>query len=217
MGAIELDHVFICVDRGAPEAERLIEFGLCEGAPNVHPGQGTANRRFFFQNAMLELLWVEDLQEAQSSRTAPTLLWERWSGRQSGACPFGIIARPANTGTTTVPFPSREYQPEWLAPDLKIYLAPTGLEEPMWLFMPFLHGLHHQQRFVAHPNGAREITKLTLTTHVTQQSSRCTGLSRECNSLDSGRSSYLLSIELDRGVRHVVKDFRPHLPLVFQL
>ena len=103
MGAIELDHVFICVDRGAPEAERLIEFGLCEGAPNVHPGQGTANRRFFFQNAMLELLWVEDLQEAQSSRTAPTLLWERWSGRQSGACPFGIIARPANTATTTVP------------------------------------------------------------------------------------------------------------------
>ena len=126
MGAIELDHVFICVDRGAPEAERLIEFGLCEGAPNVHPGQGTANRRFFFQNAMLELLWVEDLQEAQSSRTAPTLLWERWSGRQSGACPFGIIARPANTGTTTVPFPSREYQPEWLAPDLKIHLPRPG-------------------------------------------------------------------------------------------
>jgi hypothetical protein len=44
------------VDRWAPEAERIAAFGLCEGPSNVHPGQGTANRRFFFRNAMLELL-----------------------------------------------------------------------------------------------------------------------------------------------------------------
>ena len=210
MGAIELDHVFICVDRGAPEAERLIEFGLCEGAPNVHPGQGTANRRFFFQNAMLELLWVEDLQEAQSSRTAPTLLWERWSGRQSGACPFGIIARPANTATTTVPFPSREYQPEWLAPDFEDLSRPDRARRAD-------HGLHHQQRFVAHPNSTREITKLTLTTHVTQQSSAAQALvDNAVLSIREG-SEYLLTIELTKGLRQVVRDFRPHLPLVVRL
>jgi Glyoxalase-like domain len=215
--AIELDHVFICVARGAPEAEHLVEFGLCEGAPNVHPGQGTANRRFFFQNAMLELLWVEDPQEAQSSQTAPTLLWERWSSRQSGACPFGIIARPANTPITTVPFPAREYQPEWLAPELKIYLAPSGVEEPMWLFMPFLQGLHQERRFVAHPNGAREITKLTLTTPVPLRSSAAQALVENAILSIREGSEYLLTIELNKSMRQVVRDFRPHLPLVIQL
>jgi Glyoxalase-like domain len=215
--AIELDHVFICVAQGAPEAEYLVEFGLCEGAPNVHPGQGTANRRFFFQNAMLELLWVEDPQEAQSSQTSPTLLWERWSNRQSGACPFGIIARPANTPTTAVPFPAREYLPEWLAPGLKIYLAPTGLEEPMWLFMPFLQRHHHEQHFVAHPNRAREITKLTLTTPAPLRSSAAQALvDNAVLSIREG-SEYLLTIELNKGLRQVVRDFRPHLPLVVQL
>ena len=217
MGAIELDHVFICVARSAPEAELLVEFGLCEGTSNVHPGQGTANRRFFFQNAMLELLWVEDPQEARSVQTAPTLLWDRWSGRQSGACPFGIIVRPANTGMTAVPFPSREYRPEWLAPDLKIYLAPAGVQEPMWLFMPFLQRLHHEQRFVAHPNGAREITKLTLTTPETLQSPPAHALVENAILSIREGTEFLLAIELDRSARHSARDFRPHLPLVLQL
>jgi hypothetical protein len=215
--SVEVDHIFICVARGAPEAEQLVQFGLCEGALNVHPGQGTANRRFFFRNAMLELLWVENPVEAQSGQTAPTLLWERWSGRQSGACPFGIIVRPVNTRATTVPFPARDYRPEWLAPDLKIYLAPTGVEEPMWLFMPFLQRFHHEQRFVAHPNGAREITKLILTTPVPMQSSAAQALVENAILSIREGAEYLLTIELDRGLRQVERDFRPHLPLVFQL
>ena len=215
--AVELDHVVIGVDRGAPEAETLVEFGLGEGAPNVHPGQGTANRRFFFRNSMLELLWVKDPIEAQAPQTAPTLLWERWSGRHSGACPFGIIVRPANTGPAAVPFPSIEYRPAWLEPDLKIYLAPTGLQEPMWLFMPFLQRLNYEQRFAEHPNGARVITRLTLSTPVTSQSSAAQALvADEVLSIHEG-AEYLLAVELDRGIRLAVRDFRPHLPLVLYL
>jgi hypothetical protein len=41
---------------------------------NQHPEQGTANRRFDFANAMLELLWVSDARDAQSERTRRTLL-----------------------------------------------------------------------------------------------------------------------------------------------
>jgi hypothetical protein len=57
---IELDHVFICTAPDAPEAEKLVQFGLREGPPNQHPGQGTACRRFAFVNAMIELLWVRN-------------------------------------------------------------------------------------------------------------------------------------------------------------
>ena len=80
--AAELDHVFICTARGGnAEADRLVTLGLTEGGPNVHPGQGTACRRFFFRNAYLELLWVDKPDEAQSESVRPMRLWERWSGR----------------------------------------------------------------------------------------------------------------------------------------
>jgi hypothetical protein len=57
---IAFDHLFICTAIGAPEAEYLISLGLKEGRSNIHPGQGTANRCFFFRNFMLELLWVDN-------------------------------------------------------------------------------------------------------------------------------------------------------------
>src|SRR5215475_4921008 len=102
--SFEIDHIFICTAVGAPEAERLIEFGLAEGSPNHHPGQGTANRRFFFENAMLELLWVDDAEEVQREGIRRLALWERWSQRNLGASPFGICYRPTRDATEPAPF-----------------------------------------------------------------------------------------------------------------
>jgi hypothetical protein len=91
---IELDHLFVCTNPGAPEAEKLVQSGLHEGPPNQHSGQGTACRRLAFANAMIELFWVSHATEAQSQSTGRTLLWERWSGREHNASPFGICLRP---------------------------------------------------------------------------------------------------------------------------
>src|SRR5215470_9408923 len=111
---IELDHLFVCTAPDAPEADELVEFGLHEGPPNQHRGQGTANRRFAFTNAMIELLWVSDPSEAQSPSTRHTLLWERWSGRNANTCPFGICVRPVDSYETGLPFPGWEYRPSYL-------------------------------------------------------------------------------------------------------
>ena len=92
--AVELDHVFVCASVGAPEADLLRALGLSDGQPNRHPGQGTACRRFFFANAYLELLWVENPAEAQGEVARPLRLWERWSQRRQGTCPFGVVFRP---------------------------------------------------------------------------------------------------------------------------
>ncbi len=64
---IKLDHLFIFSRMNAPEIDRILNLGLTEGRANTHPGQGTANRRIFFHNAMLELLWVMDEEEVSSS------------------------------------------------------------------------------------------------------------------------------------------------------
>jgi hypothetical protein len=53
---MQLDHFFILTEKFAPEAKLLTDLGLVEGTSNSHPGQGAANRRFFFANTALELL-----------------------------------------------------------------------------------------------------------------------------------------------------------------
>jgi hypothetical protein len=95
-----VDHVFVCTTPRAKGAELLIRAGLVEGTPNHHPGQGTACRRFFFSNAMLELIWLENEAEARSEQTRVTKLWERFTAGKT-ASPFSVILRPA-AGTEPV-------------------------------------------------------------------------------------------------------------------
>ena len=63
---VELDHVFVMVRPGAPEAEAaaLARAGLCESFRRDHPGQGTTNLCCCFDNAYLELLWLNNPAEA---------------------------------------------------------------------------------------------------------------------------------------------------------
>jgi len=128
---IELDHLFVCTALGAPEAERLIQFGLHEAPPNEHPGQGTACRRFSFINAMIELFWVRDEREVKSQRTRRTLLWERWFDRLGNASPFGICVRPVHPQDTGSPFAAWDYQPGYLPDPLSMQIGEAGIEEPM--------------------------------------------------------------------------------------
>jgi hypothetical protein len=126
-----LDHVFVLCSEGAAEAEALTRLGLPEGPPNTHPGQGTSCRRFVFENAYLELLWVRDAGEAQSPLTLPTRLFERWSSRRGRASPFGVVLRSAGPGPADPPFPTWPYHPSYLPPGLAIDVAVgTSLSEP---------------------------------------------------------------------------------------
>ena len=134
-----IDHVLVCCSEGAEtEAARLAAIGLVEGAPNTHPGQGTACRRFFLHSAYIELLWVADAGEAQGEVAAPTRLWERWSRRQGGACPFGLVVRPAGGVEREPPFASWAYHPPYLPAHLAIDVADgTPLDEPAMFYLRF--------------------------------------------------------------------------------
>jgi len=214
---IELDHLFVCTAPGAPEAERLVQFGLHEGPPNEHPGQGTACRRFSFVNAMMELFWVSDAREAQSQSTRRTLLWERWSGRQGNASPFGICVRPVHPQDTGSPFPAWEYRPAYLADPLRMQIGEAGIEEPLWIHLSFMRRAQRERWFTEHPIGVREITRLILTTPKPLRSDASRRI-MESGVLETrmGAAS-LLEIEFDGQQRKKHVDFRPHLPVIFQL
>jgi hypothetical protein len=214
---IELDHLFVCTSIGAPAAEKLVQFGLHEGAPNQHPGQGTACRRFAFANAMIELIWVSDAEEAQSHSARRTLLWERWSSREGSASPFGICLRPVDPHHANVPFPSWEYRPSYLPDPLFMNIGEAGLGEPMWFYLNFARRAQREQRFIDHPVGIRQITGLTLTTPVPLVSAVAQiVMENGILSTQMGRTS-LLEIEFDGNHRKERVDFRPHLPFIFRL
>ncbi len=217
----ELDHLFICTDFGVPVAGELIQFGLTEGSGNVHSGQGTANRRFFFHNLMLELLWVQHTVEAQSPVTCPTYLWERWSGR-SQVCPFGVCLRPApGQPADGPPFSSWDYHPAYLPPNLAIAVATNAavLTEPMLFYLPFAQ---RQDRYAGakaqpldHAPGWREVTRVGMT--LPQPPPR----SKELNSLASTHlleiqtgPAYLMDIGFDGETQGCHQDLRPTLPLI---
>jgi Glyoxalase-like domain len=214
---VELDHLFVLTAPGAPEADKFVQFGLHEGPPNQHPGQGTANRRFPLANAMIELLWVNDPTEAQNPCTRRTLLWERWSDREADACPFGICLSPVDAQDTGTPFPGWEYRPSYLPGSLSMHIGESGIEEPMWVYLNFQRREYYKERFAENPVGIREITGLTLTTCVPLRS-RVSQTIIESGIIASRTGPRpLLEIEFDGGARNKRTDFRPRLPILFQL
>ena len=164
---LEIDHVLVFTSCGGPEADALKIAGLVEGTPNAHPGQGTACRRFFFRNAYLELLWVNNPAEAQSPAVRWTHLLERWTSRDQGACPIGIGFRPGTNGGDQIPFPAREYRPPYLPDTWSLQIATNAsvLSEPLLFFLPFgRRPDSHNDRggTLAHPVGVRELTRVEL-------------------------------------------------------
>lgn len=212
-----LDHIFICVDENASQANELAALGLREGTPNRHQGQGTANRRFFLPGVMLELLWVVDRDELESGTTRPLGLAERFAARKHLGSPFGFVFKPDNPECGNVcPFPFRTYQPNYLPETLDIKVAEaTPLVEPLYAFLDFLPPL--PKCVEEHPCGVETLTNVLLTIP-------CPGtLSSVAHMVDAlpGVSvrvgkEHLLELCFDDGKRGVRHDMRPRLPVILR-
>jgi hypothetical protein len=221
--SLELDHLFICTDVGAPEASRLADFGLTEGEPNTHPGQGTACRRFFFHNAYLELLWVCDADEARSERIRATRLWDRWAQRNDGVCPFGFAFRPIALHAGPLPFRTWEYRPPYLPETASIPIATNSdvLIEPMLFYMAFARRPDSypaaKRPMIEHAAGLHRITSLELTI---PSAETCSPELRQVSSVGLVRlrngPEQLLTIGFDGELQRREADFRPAVPMVFR-
>ena len=219
----QFDHLFICTLADAPAAEQLVAFGLKEGEPNVHPGQGTACRRFFFHNAYLELLWVKDPGEAQSALARPTHLWERWTGRDTGACPFGLCFRPAAEDVGGPPFPTWEYRPPYLPDTLSLAVGTNAavLTEPFLCYLPFVRRPESappsRLQPLDHPACLREITRVTLAgPWPARPSDALQSLMRSEQIGWRASEAPLAELGFDGENGGSTHDFRPALPLVFR-
>jgi hypothetical protein len=217
--ALVLDHAFLTCEVGAPEADTLLARGFVEGSGNVHPGQGTANRRFFFANFMLELLWVVDAAEAASEIVRPTGLWDRWSRRAAGASRFGLVYGGELATGTPSPFPTRPYHPAYLPPGMNIDIV-TGLTamEPALFCLPWLTAGRGPRNVepTAHEAPVRDVTGVAIGI------ADLAGLSPVARrAQDAGLLTFFAATQPVLEVRFRTRepltiDCRPGLPLLFR-
>jgi hypothetical protein len=212
------DHAFITCSVGAPETEVLVAHGFLEGSPNVHPGQGTANRRFFFTNFMLELLWVVDPAEAASEAVRPTGLWERWSKRAHGASRFGIVCGGVPAQGSPPPFTTESYYPAYLPPPMSIEIVQgMTLEEPALFWIPSLsRDRSKRSEPTDHDAPVRSISGVRIGLAHGSTLSDAARRVRDAALIDFFEAPSPVLEVLFRSERESSIDCRPDLPLVFR-
>lgn len=207
---MQLHHFFILTEKFAPEAELLTELGLIEGVSNNHPGQGTANRRFFFSNTALELLYVRDAKEADDGPGHGLHLPERASN--SSASPLGLVMR-CDDASEGLAFPGWRYQPIYFNPGVSFLVGENSerLEEPLCICMPSnlpsgSHQLKSKAPFI-------EVSELRLHVPVDKPSSVLEAIARVDGVRVQTNSPHLLEIAFGQEAEGKQRDFRPRLPL----
>jgi hypothetical protein len=215
---MDLDHIFICVSKGAHEARELIDFGLIEGSSNVHPGQGTANRRFFFHNVFLELLYLDDATAAKSDVTANTGLYERCSFLNDASA-FGFCFKPSDQAQHKPSFKSWQYKPVFFPEPNCVEVACAPYHEPMWFFISFLGPANpaKQKEPIHHEVSLQYLTHTRLFQPLKEAPSdaweKVSQLPYFCVFNDA---ETLLELEFDHHRSGKYHDFRPTLPLLIK-
>jgi hypothetical protein len=216
---MELDHVFILCDQGAPEAEALLRLGIREGAGNTHPGQGTACRRFFFVNAYLELLWVDDPAEAGSEPAKRTRLLDRWALRRAGACPFGVILRSSiDSAEARPPFPTWSYRPPYMPAGFAIDIADdTPLAEPVVFHMVVQRSRRRSSKQpIDHGPPLRTVSRVTIEGPFPSERSAARRALEGAGAVAfADAPAHRLTLDFS-AVPEAIADLRPGLPLVLR-
>ncbi len=216
---MELDHVFILCDEGAPEAAALLRIGIREGSGNTHPGQGTACRRFFFANAYLELIWVDDAAEAGREPAKRTRLFDRWALRRAGACPFGVIVRPSTDSVDVrPPFPTWPYTPPYLPAGVAIDVADgTPLAEPAVFHMAVQRSRGRSgEQPIDHEPPVRTVNRVSIEGPLPSERSAARRALEDTGAfVFADAPAYLLTLDFSAAPA-AVADLRPGLPLVLR-
>ena len=132
-----IDHIFMFIDPEGPEIGQMERLGLAETYRRTHPGQGTRNVCYCFDNMFLELLWIDEPNAAQSPTIRRTGLYERSLWRSREACPFGIAWRGTSLGAEPS-ISTWAFAPPYLSDGMTIAVADDGddVRQPMMFRSP---------------------------------------------------------------------------------
>jgi hypothetical protein len=214
---MEVDHIFIFSDNEGEEAEELIDFGFTEGSNRFHSGQGTINRKFYFENFFLEILWVINESEIKSDLVSPTKLWERSNFVKNGISPFGLCL--VNTEDTDIIFEnSLKYQPDYFPKGLEIEILTNEKANYLpWTFrLPFRGEKKKTTEPTIHKNEISELTKVEFGIPSLDLNNEYILNFKDENSVSfSQNSAYNLTLIFDNNRRNKTKVFDT-IPLIIK-
>jgi hypothetical protein len=160
---MNIDHIFIFTDDEGKVADELVEFGLNEGSSRIHVGQGTTNRKFYFDNFFLEILWVHNESEIKSESIKQTGLWQRADFKKNNSSPFGLCL--VNSEEVEPIFKnSFKYQPDYFPQGQVISILKQETQPTLpWTFLlPFKGQKKNETEPTKHANGINLLTKATF-------------------------------------------------------
>ena len=223
---VELDHVFIVVTPGAAaEIAALRGAGFTVAADaRKHDGQGTASVAAYFENAYLELIWV-DSSVSVTREHAKTAQWFRDAAawRVNGHSPFGFGLRRVAGDTSALPVPVKREAASWLRPGeayellyqpadslaADFFVVPARTAVPRWV----ARAREREPDLWQHAGGGREIT-LVRVLGLPHQHPAALGVLQPGRIETELAATPILELHLDGGVRGERIDLRKTLPLV---
>jgi hypothetical protein len=220
---LEFDHIWIAVSPNAAERRALERAGF-HISPDVnrHDGQGTASITVEFENAFVELIWVDrGVPVTPELQRVTEKFRQRSAWRTSGWSPFGIGLRRTGSGNTALPVPTWPVTAAWLPRGSAIemltprddttspsmFISPAALSDPMQQAARFA-------RF-GHSNGVHRITGVRLLTPAAYQPISALQFLETANVLSVATAAeWTVELTFDSGAQHKQRDLRPDLPLV---
>ena len=239
---IKMDHVNVWVKNPLKAKEKLEELGFTaipDSLSQVHTGQGTTGRYFYFLNGYLELIYVYNEEEFIKNATSNSSLdfIERSNSPENGYLPFSIALQMNNYDKTKIPFKTVEYYQDWMKKNNSIYVAENSKlikEEPsIFVIYPEIEYAKFEsmdslvkipekysiwRTFYKHKNGAEKISKIEIhTKNINKESNTIKCLNSIDNVEIKEGTEYLMELYFDNQRQQKTYDLRPEMPLKIHL
>ncbi len=235
---LAFDHFNIWVNNPILAKEKLNDIGFAavpDSLSDIHKGQGTTGKYFHFLNSYLELIFVYDQTELEENNRKNKELdfVERAKFAENGALPFSIALKLKEYDIEKIPFEKIRYHQNWMDKGEGIYTAKNSkkyLKEPsIFVVYPALESTQFNsmadvenipdeyafaRAFYKHPNGAKKLTKITITsTGLNPKSTTIQAVNNIENLTVKNGMENLMELYFDNNIQGKSFDLRPELPL----
>jgi hypothetical protein len=225
---LEVDHLQIYLEEGLPAIIALKELGLNNGDQIVRREErGTASTLFFFENAYIELIWLENQTTFRQYAAQTKLnLWERSQWKRTGASPFGVGLRSKSSGEISPHLLiNNPFGQIWGYPEATINFSADNvatIQEPICFTVPNQIALTNwldstnivYGRLMTHPLNIRRLTDIKIRVNTVNTLTNALSLLEENQILTIERgTSPLLTLTFDDNAQHKIFDAHPILPI----
>jgi len=236
---LKLDHLNIWVKNPKKAKERLTDIGFTsvpDSLSQIHKGQGTTGRYFFFLNGYLELIFVYDQNEFEQNveKNKDLDFTERANFQSNGASPFSIALKVKDYEVEKIPFEKVKYHQDWMEEGTNIFSAKnskTHLKEPsVFVVYPEIESDTFEtiadlknipdenaiwREFYKHPNGVKNITNILITsTDLDLKTETIKAVNGMENLTVKNGMKHLMELYFDNNAQGKSFDLRPELPLI---